>query len=377
MNNNNQATVLGIDVGGANLKYAVVAADQDHQKAGMSESERFVMLSKSTPFPMWNESHRLANQIAHDLAEIKRDSVIACAITMTGELADCFFDRLTGVRHICDHVDQACNELDLPKPNYYCVDGVFRDRENHSGYEELLAASNWHALAKDVAETHCDDGLLLDIGSTTTDLIPIRHGKVATSATTDFDRLAEGSLVYIGGERTSAAMILDHLEYRGQNIVIMREHFATIADARLVLNLISESPHERNTPDGQPLTLQHSVNRLARLIGLSYQDLNLSEAKHLARQIHEAAKEKINEGLLKLTQEYGPTNRFVISGHNDDMLALPSSAELITLREFIDEDGARAAPAVAIARLLLRQHQSNGWAMEKSNPALQVKEPRS
>ena len=377
MNYNNQATVLGIDVGGANLKYAVVAADQDHQKADKSESERFVTLSKSTPFPMWNESHRLANQIAHDLAEIKRDSIIACAITMTGELADCFFDRLTGVRHICDHVDQACNELDLPKPKYYCVDGVFRDRENHSGYEELLAASNWHALAKDVAETHCDDGLLLDIGSTTTDLIPIRHGKVATSATTDFDRLAEGSLVYIGGERTSAAMIVDHLEYRGQNIVIMREHFATIADARLVLKLISESPHERNTPDGQPLTLKHSVNRLARLIGLSYQDLNLSEAEHLARQVHEAAKEKINEGLLKLTQEYGPTNRFVISGHNDDMLALPSSAELITLRDFIDDDGARAAPAVAIARLLLRQNQSNGWAMEKANPARQVKEPRS
>ena len=81
MNYNNQATVLGIDVGGANLKYAVVAADQDHQKADKSESERFVTLSKSTPFPMWNESHRLANQIAHDLAEIKRDSLIACAIT--------------------------------------------------------------------------------------------------------------------------------------------------------------------------------------------------------------------------------------------------------------------------------------------------------
>ena len=113
----------------------------------------------------------------------------ACGITMTGELADCFFDRVSGVKHIVNQVSQAFERLALDSPLFYAVDGGFLTAEASRGAETLLAASNWHALGSFVARTQTKDCYLIDIGSTTADLIPIAGGTVATSATTDFERL--------------------------------------------------------------------------------------------------------------------------------------------------------------------------------------------
>ena len=51
---------------------------------------------------------------------------------------------------------------------------------------DRIAAGNWHALANFVGKSFCSDGLLIDIGSTTTDIIPILQGAVATTARTDY-----------------------------------------------------------------------------------------------------------------------------------------------------------------------------------------------
>ena len=54
-----------------------------------------------------------------------------------------------------------------------------------------MASANWHALATFAvryALTH--GGLLIDIGSTTTDIISIERGQVIAAGLTDPDRLA-------------------------------------------------------------------------------------------------------------------------------------------------------------------------------------------
>ncbi len=64
-----------------------------------------------------------------------------------------------------------------------------------------VAASNWVATALVVAD-EVPDAILIDMGSTTTDIIPIVGGVVRAIGLTDPDRLASGELVYTGALRT-------------------------------------------------------------------------------------------------------------------------------------------------------------------------------
>ena len=66
-----QRQVLGLDIGGANIKAATADGT----------------FSEARYFPLWNQSHRLA-EVLHDIVDkVKADFL---AVTMTGELADCF-----------------------------------------------------------------------------------------------------------------------------------------------------------------------------------------------------------------------------------------------------------------------------------------------
>jgi probable H4MPT-linked C1 transfer pathway protein len=345
--------LLGIDIGGANIKYAFLQCNEVQQPDRSPVNTR--VEATSTFFPMWKKYDKLADQLVRDLQDRSWLELTACGITMTGELADCFFDRVSGVKHIVNQVSQAFERLALDSPLFYAVDGGFLTAEASRGAETLLAASNWHALGSYVARTQTKDCYLIDIGSTTADLIPIAGGTVATSATTDFERLAEGSLVYVGGERTSVAMLVDTLTYRGQMIPVMREHFATMADVRLLLGKLPESDTSGDTADGTPFNVRNSTNRLARLIGLSEQEVNQTDAVRLAEQIHQTAKAKIQEGLQKLTDRYGSRQHFIISGHADDLISLPAASTHTRLSNLFGHDGSRNAPAVATARLLGEQ----------------------
>ena len=135
----------------------------------------------------------------------------------------------------------------------------------------------------------------------------------------------------------------------------MREHFATMADVRLLLGKLPESDASVDTADGTTFNVRNSTNRLARMIGLSEQEVNETEAVQLAEQIHRTAKAKIQEGLQKLTDRYGSRQHFVISGHADDLISLPAASTHTRLSNLFGIDGSRNAPAVATAKLLEEQ----------------------
>src|SRR5437763_6925264 len=116
---------LGLDIGGANLK----AADGRGW-------------ARSVPFALWREPHRLADALR---------TLIACgpvaerlAVTMTGELCDCFCSKAEGVRHILGTVESVAQEREVL---VYLVDGRFVTIGEATASPHLTAASNWHALA--------------------------------------------------------------------------------------------------------------------------------------------------------------------------------------------------------------------------------------
>src|SRR5438477_275211 len=79
------SAVLGLDVGGANLK----AAHTDGT-------------ARSRPFALWKEPAALAERLRSLRGEFPAFDRLA--VTMTGELCDCFATRREGVRHILNAV---------------------------------------------------------------------------------------------------------------------------------------------------------------------------------------------------------------------------------------------------------------------------------
>ncbi len=339
--------IVGIDIGGANLKYA--------SSQGVAYSRRF---------EMWRRSDSLADTVAQDLCKWfgPRRTL---AITMTGELADCFVDRGEGVEHIVRHVSDAATRVESTDVHYYGVDGQFHSAAAARQEVDLIAAANWHALASFVGREIAGDAILVDIGSTTTDIIPIQDRRVATDAQTDHDRMREGTLVYVGCRRTPVASLVDQLRYQGSDTAVMNESFATIDDARVVLGLQEERADDRETADGQPRTREMAANRLARMIGLDRRSVSVEDAKEMAVCVLQAAKGRIRDSLDRWATE---DSLLVLSGHGEDLIDLPSCGArsqiaedqvaekqrdmVVRLADRLGPEISRCAPSYAVAQLL-------------------------
>jgi len=327
-------TVLGIDVGGANLKFA----DTDRN-------------SLSVEFPLWKYPDDLASRLSQSIAQFKSPDAIA--VVMTGELADCFIDRQLGVKHIVEQARNAAKECHVDRCYFYATDNLFREEVRLDVDSDRLAAANWHALACYVAAKVCPIGLLVDIGSTTTDVIPLDDGHVATRAMTDYDRLCEGSLIYVGCRRTPVCAICDSLWLQGKQVPLMNEVFATTDDARILLGSQPESPDDCESADGKPRTRLFAANRIARTIGLDRRSVTVEQATELAEQVVASAKGRIAEPISQWAEtQDGKTKTIVLSGHGDDLLTPPPETQVISLPQLWGRSLSRCAPAYAVARLL-------------------------
>ncbi len=322
------SSCLGVDIGGANLKYA-----DDNGK------------TLARDFPMWRRHQELAEQLSQDLAVFR--SATSLAVTMTGELADCYEDRKDGVHSIIRAVEQAAFACGIQNVAYYAARKGFLSASEAMENVGHIAASNWYALASFVAEEIAANGLLIDIGSTTTDIVPIVNGQVGTKSVTDFDRLAEGSLVYVGCERTPVCALLSKVQHHGKEVGVMNEFFATVDDARIVLKSVEESA-QTQTADGRPRSREFAVSRLARMIGLDRLSFADDDAVSLARQVVDAATRLISESRERVDPQLGC---YVLSGHGTDLLPSLPPGETVTLVDRLGPELSRCAPSYAVARL--------------------------
>lgn len=327
---------LGLDVGGANLK----AADG-------------VGWARSVPFPLSYDPDGLAGALAELIAAAPPAESLA--VTMTGELCDCFRTKAEGVRHILAAVAQVAAGRDV---GVYLVDGRLATIDEARECPQLAAAGNWHALARfacRLAEGRA--GVLIDVGSTTTDIVPLVEGRPRPTGLADTERLVAGELVYTGVGHTPVCAITPTLPWRGGECPTAAEVFATSADAYVVLGDMAEEPAATWTADGRPLTVDMARARLARMICADAGQFCAEDALRAAICVRDAQLARLRAALGSvLSDRRGAVDCFVISGVGEFLArrlvaAAASSAEVISLAERAGPAVSACAPAHALAVL--------------------------
>jgi probable H4MPT-linked C1 transfer pathway protein len=335
--------VVGWDVGGANVKAARLFGE-----VGPRVVER--------PFALWREPQRLPDILREVAAELGGGDWMA--VTMTAELADCFPTKREGVGRVLDAFAQAFPHI---SPRVFAVDGRFLSPEAARRRPLRVAAANWMASAMLVSE-RTRNAFLLDVGSTTTDVIPIVGGQVVARGRTDPARLRSGELVYTGALRTPVCAIVRSLPFRGRRCRVAAELFAIAADAHLWLGEIDESDYTCETPDGRGRTPDEAGARLARMIGADAEMLSPGEITAIAESVAAAQVRHIVSGIRQVARRLGPAApRVAVLAGQGAFLARAAAEEVgLTLGPLplvdprLDPSAARSAPAVAVATLLAR-----------------------
>ncbi|MFD0937441.1 hydantoinase/oxoprolinase family protein, partial [Methylobacterium trifolii] len=150
-----------------------------------------------------------------------------------------------------------------------------------------IASANWHATAALLAR-HRTDGLLVDIGSTTADLIPIVAGRPAAAGYSDAERLETNELVYTGVVRTPLLALSDHAPFRGRRTRLMAETFAHAADAYRLTGDLPEGADQQHSADLKGKSTLETEIRLARMIGRDRDEGSAQDWAALARHFAEA-----------------------------------------------------------------------------------------
>jgi probable H4MPT-linked C1 transfer pathway protein len=149
---------------------------------------------------------------------------------------------------------------------------------------EAVASANWIASAQVVAG-ELADALFVDVGSTTTDIVPIRSGALAMRGLTDHERLACEELVYTGVVRTPLMALAERIPFMGEWVTPMAEYFATTADIYRLTGELPEGADQLPAADNRGKTLRDSARRLARMVGRDLESAPMDAWKQCARYL--------------------------------------------------------------------------------------------
>jgi probable H4MPT-linked C1 transfer pathway protein len=336
--------IIGWDLGGANLKLARI----EHGR---------VLEVEQVPCPARQDPGKFDAALKEALALCPASA--RHAVTMTGELSDVFSERSEGVAYLVEMMRKAFGDDTL----FYGGRAGFLSAEEAIARPLDVASANWHASARLVAR-RCSNGLFVDIGTTTTDLVPLRSGQPAMRGYTDGERLAARELVYAGVVRTPVMALSRTAPFDGTVQGVAAERFATMADVYRLMDELPDDADPYPTPDLRGKSKEGSAARLARMLGRDVSEAPLGAWVDLAAFF---AKVQISE-LLKAARALAEREALaadapVIGAGCGRFLAQRLASELgRPYRDFTEmievapearEMAARCAPAVAVAQLAM------------------------
>jgi (4-(4-[2-(gamma-L-glutamylamino)ethyl]phenoxymethyl)furan-2-yl)methanamine synthase len=345
-------TVAGWDVGGANVKLAWLAYEQ-----GRAREIRVA----SHAYEIWRDKDRLPRVLQSMMQDAAPEWPRAMALTMTAELADVFATKREGVRFVLDHFLDAFPDC----PGYaLSLSGEFVPAAKARARPLDFAASNWLATALFIARQY-PNCLLVDVGSTTTDIIPILHGNPASQGHADLERLLAGELVYTGVLRTNLAAIVPAVPVGGQFCPVSSEYFAISGDVHLILGHLTPTDYTCSTPDGRPPTVACARQRLARLVCADTEMLDSATLDDMANFIYQQQLRQVGKALRQVRSRLPRRRELpVVAMGSGAFLAAEASRrlgmEIVDLGERWGQDTSSVAPCLAVAHLLAEQLEV-GW----------------
>ena len=332
--------IAGFDIGGANTDLAIIDFDGSGNIEHIETDFEYL--------PMWMKKDELSMALLDLLGSYAND-IDAVGISMTAELVDAYKTKKEGVMDVAKKSEDTFN---VPV-GFVGLDGIV-DFNKLKEDPLKAAAANWIATAPIAAkiEPNC---VMIDTGSTTTDIIPIKNGKECANGISDLERLKTGELVYSGTLRTNVATIVDKVPLDDVWIRVASELFAITADVHTVLSNINRDDYSCNTPDGAGKSVEECMRRISRVICGDMDVLSPGDINEIAGFIHEMQVQKVSEALLEVSQR-NQIDTVVTTGLGMDIVGKMASnvagLTSIGMDQILKKDDCIVAPAVGTAILM-------------------------
>jgi len=341
--------VLGLDIGGANTKAAFLKTQDGTVKE---------LRTSMVYFPIWKKGKEQLPKVLEKLKKRLVDSTAldGVGVTITAELSDAYWTKKEGVNHVLDCANQVSDDVPVfvldVEANLLPVKDARREPLK-------VASANWAATGWMISQL-IKNCIAVDVGSTTTSIIPVINGKIAAEGRTDLEKLQNGELVYSGSLRTNIATIINAIPVRGMIARVSSELFAQSGDVHLLLDNIKEEDYTAETCDGRGKTRREAMARLARVVCADIDMLTEQEIMDMAQFVYDRQVEQITGGLKQVYERIKPLLQekiVVITGLGRNFLARKAAekagfSEVIDMRKLVGAEAAVMSPSVGVALMV-------------------------
>jgi probable H4MPT-linked C1 transfer pathway protein len=311
----NHTIILGMDIGGANTKLALLKFFDSKLESSFSHLEYFPFWEKTL-----NEIPTMLKRVLSKIikkAKVKIKDINFFSIAITAELSDAFKTKKEGISIILNALAEV---LDKNKLRFISNNGEFLAYPDAKNGFISISGANWVSTSLFLGKfiSKC---ILIDAGSTTIDIIPILDGIPVTKGKNDIERLMNHELIYTGGLRATIPSITHFVPYKGSMIRISFEKFALVSDIHRILYNISEDEYINDTADKRSKSIEDCYARLARIICIDSDTISKDELNNIAKNIYQKQIELISTeiqqfltDLISRIPEYKDDITFVITG---------------------------------------------------------------
>ncbi len=335
----NDVSYLGIDIGGANLKVIGINADKQVVHVDYSSCK------------IWNSQNFLEKKLL-ELNALKAPNKIRCGITMSAELCDCFKDREAGAKQIL----KSCENLVFDYFFYSKSRNLFLKKDSYKN----IISMNWHSIGRFLKKI-IKNAIIIDFGSTTTDFIVIKNGKILNKNYDDFSRLNNHELLYTGFTRTPIFGICQQLKIQGKLLSIIPEFFSDTADIYKVIGQLDPKIDIDTTADGLNRSYSSSLRRISRSFGFDYNNNHKLLIKKICLELSLIQISKIYMNLMQIQKKFSAQNfPIIISGVGQKVINdffKKNGLKTIKFEKFLkpskmNKEASAHAPATSIALLM-------------------------
>ena len=313
--------ILGLDIGGANTKAALVM---------FRNSEIIESFSVIEYFPFWektlNDIPNMFMRIVENIVpqeNLTLEDINFISITITAELSDAFQTKREGIFTLLKALKQV---FEKEKMFFINNKNEFINFYQVESDPISVAAANWVSTSLFLGKfvSNC---ILIDAGSTTIDLIPILNSKPVAKGKNDVERLLNRELIYTGGLRATIPSITHFVPYKDKMVRISFEKFALVSDVHRILDNISETEYINDTADNRSISLDDCYARLARILCMDLESISIEELDLIAKFIYNKQIEMIStdikvfmDSLTQRITDFNQDSKFVITGLSAEFL---------------------------------------------------------